>query len=39
MIVKFVSDIKGRTQKEGVWEQGAEEDILTEEGWSDKRME
>jgi hypothetical protein len=35
----LVSDIKGGTQTEGVWEQGAEEDIWTEEGWSDWRME
>jgi hypothetical protein len=24
---------------EGVWEQGAEEDIWTEEGWDDGRMD
>jgi hypothetical protein len=35
----LVSDIKGGTQTEGVWEQGAEEDIWTEEGWGDGRME
>jgi hypothetical protein len=35
----FVSDIKGGTQTEGVWEQGAEKDIWTEEGWSDGRVE
>jgi hypothetical protein len=35
----LVSDIKGGTQTEGVWEQGAEEDIWTEEGWDDGRME
>jgi hypothetical protein len=35
----LVSDIKGGTLTEGVWEQGAEEDIWTEEGWSDGRME
>jgi hypothetical protein len=34
-----VSDIKEGTQTEGVWEQGAVEDIWTEEGWSDGRME
>jgi hypothetical protein len=28
----LVSDIKGGTQTGRVWEQGAEEDILTEEG-------
>jgi hypothetical protein len=33
-----VSDIKGGTQTEGVWEQGAEENIWTEEGWSDRRL-
>jgi hypothetical protein len=32
MGVKLVSDIKGGTQTEGVWEQGAEEDIWTEKG-------
>jgi hypothetical protein len=26
----WFSDIKGETQTEGVWEQGAEEDIWTE---------
>jgi hypothetical protein len=26
-------DTKGGTQTEGVWEQDAEEDIWTEEGW------
>jgi hypothetical protein len=31
MDVKLVSDIKGGTETEGVREQGAEEDILTEE--------
>jgi hypothetical protein len=30
---------EGGTQTEGVWEQGAEENILTEEGWGDGRME
>jgi hypothetical protein len=35
----LVSDIKGETQTEGVWEQGAEEDIWTEEGWGDGRMD
>jgi hypothetical protein len=29
-------DIKGRTQS--VWEQGAEEDIWTQAGWSDRRL-
>jgi hypothetical protein len=35
----LVSDIKEGTYTEGVWEQGAEEDIGTEEGWGDGRME
>jgi hypothetical protein len=35
----MVSNIKGETQTEGVWEQGAEENIWTKEGWSDGRME
>jgi hypothetical protein len=39
MVVKLVSDIKGWTQTEGVWEQGAEEDIWTEEGWMDGMVE
>jgi hypothetical protein len=34
----LVSDIKGGTQTEGVWEQGAEEDILTEKRWDDRGM-
>jgi hypothetical protein len=34
-----VSDIKGGTWTEGVWEQGAGENIWTEEGWSDRRLE
>jgi hypothetical protein len=34
----LVSDIKRGTYTEGVWEQGAE-NILTEEGWSDGRVE
>jgi hypothetical protein len=33
------SDIKGRTQIKGVWEQGAEESIWTEEVWNDGRVE
>jgi hypothetical protein len=37
--LRLVSDIKGGTQTEGEWEQGAEEDIWTEEGWGDGRME
>jgi hypothetical protein len=35
----MVSDIKGGTYTEGVWEQGAEENIWTKEGWSDGRVE
>jgi hypothetical protein len=30
----LVSEIKGGTQTKGVWEQNAEENILTEEGWN-----
>jgi hypothetical protein len=33
------SDFMGGTQTEGVWEQGAEEDIWTEGGWGDGRVE
>jgi hypothetical protein len=32
----LVSDIKRGTQTEGVWEQGAEENIWAQEGWTDK---
>jgi hypothetical protein len=39
VLLNLVSDIKGGTQTEGVWEQGAEEDIWTEKGWGDGRME
>jgi hypothetical protein len=35
----LASDIKGGTKTQSVWEQGAEEDIWTEEGWRDGRME
>jgi hypothetical protein len=35
----LVFDIKGGTQTKGVWEQGAEENIWFEEGWSDRRVE
>jgi hypothetical protein len=35
----LVSDIKGRTQTEGVWLQGAEGNIWTEEGWNNRRSE
>jgi hypothetical protein len=31
MFVKLGSDIMGRTKIEGVWEQGAEESVRTEE--------
>jgi hypothetical protein len=34
-----MSDIKGGTWTEGVWERGAEEDIWTEVEWGDGRME
>jgi hypothetical protein len=34
----LASDIEGGTQNEDVWEQDAEEDIWTEEGWGDGRM-
>jgi hypothetical protein len=39
MVWNLVSDIKGETQTEGVWERGAEEVISTEEGWGDGRLE
>jgi hypothetical protein len=35
----LVTDIKGGTFTEGVWEQGAEENIWTEERRSDRRLE
>jgi hypothetical protein len=35
----LVSDIKGAKYTEGVWEQGAEENIWSEEKWSDGRLE
>jgi hypothetical protein len=35
----LISDIKGGTWTEVVWEQGAEEDIWTEEGLSGGRVE
>jgi hypothetical protein len=35
----LVSDIKGGTWTEGVWEQGAEENISTEDRWSDESLE
>jgi hypothetical protein len=35
----LASNIKGGTQTEGVWEQGIEENIWTEDRWSDKRLE
>jgi hypothetical protein len=35
----LTSDITGVTQTEGVWEQGAEENIWTEERWSDRSLE
>jgi hypothetical protein len=39
MVWSFVSHVKGRTQIEGVWQQDAQENIWTWEGWSDKRVE
>jgi hypothetical protein len=35
----LVSDIKGEAETEGVWEQDTEENILTEDRWSDRRLE
>jgi hypothetical protein len=35
----LASDIKGGTHTKGIWEQGAEENIWTEEGWGDRRLE
>jgi hypothetical protein len=35
----FVSDIKGRTQTEGIRGQGAQESICTKEGWINSRFE
>jgi hypothetical protein len=35
----LVSEIKGGTRIEGVWEQGAEENIWSEERWSGGRLE
>jgi hypothetical protein len=35
----LVSDTKGGTKNKGVWEQSAEENIWTEERWSDRRLE
>jgi hypothetical protein len=35
----LVSDIKGGTYIEGFCDHGAEEDIWTEEGWGDERIE
>jgi hypothetical protein len=35
----LVSDIKGGTQTEGVWEQGAEENIWTKEGRREMTLE
>jgi hypothetical protein len=39
MSVNLVFYINGGTPSGGVWEQGAEENILTKEGWSDGRVE
>jgi hypothetical protein len=35
----LVWDIKGGTETEDIWEQGAEENIRTEEGWSYGKVE
>jgi hypothetical protein len=35
----LVYNIKEGTQTGGVWEQGDEKNIWTEEGWSDGRLE
>jgi hypothetical protein len=35
----LVSHIHGRTQAEGFWEEGAEEDILALEGESNRRLQ
>jgi hypothetical protein len=35
----FVSDIKGQTDISGIWEKGAEGNIWTEKGWSNRRLE
>jgi hypothetical protein len=34
----LVSGIKGRKQTEDILEQGAEENIWTEEGWNNRRL-
>jgi hypothetical protein len=39
LVWNLVSDIKRGTQTGGVWKQGAEEDIRTEERWGDRRMD
>jgi hypothetical protein len=39
MGMKLVSNIKGGTQIDGVWEMGTKENIWTNEMWSDKWME
>jgi hypothetical protein len=35
----LVSVIKGATYTDGVWEQGAKENIWTKEGWIDGKVE
>jgi hypothetical protein len=35
----LVSDINAGVQTEGIWEQGAEQNIWGETGWSDRRAE
>jgi hypothetical protein len=39
LVWNLVSDIEGGTYTEDVWEEGAEENIWTEERWSDGRLE
>jgi hypothetical protein len=34
-----MSDIKGRSQTEGDWEQGADENTWTHEGWNNMRVQ
>jgi hypothetical protein len=39
VLLKLVPDMKGRTQAEGVWEQGAEKNIWAKEGWINGRLQ
>jgi hypothetical protein len=34
----LISDIKGGTWTEGIWEKGAEENMWFEDRWSDRRL-